>query len=100
MDDDASTRSGWRALAASATGFALVGVGLIGGLTPSHGCPGPGTTAVFGLAPILIVAFAKDRGIDAIVMGSRGTGDMEGLLLGSVSHKVTSLAPCTCVTVK
>ncbi len=47
-----------------------------------------------------IVEFAKDRGIDAIVMGSRGTGDMEGLLLGSVSHKVTSLAPCTCVTVK
>ncbi len=47
-----------------------------------------------------IVQFAKDRGIDAIVMGSRGTGDMEGLLLGSVSHKVTSLAPCTCVTVK
>jgi nucleotide-binding universal stress UspA family protein len=47
-----------------------------------------------------IVAFAKDRGIDAIVMGSRGTGDMEGFLLGSVSHKVSSLAPCTCVTVK
>jgi len=47
-----------------------------------------------------IVEFAKDRGIDVIVMGSRGTGDMEGLLLGSVSHKVTSLAPCTCVTVK
>jgi len=47
-----------------------------------------------------IVEFAKDRGIDAIVMGSRGTGDIEGLLLGSVSHKVTSLAPCTCVTVK
>jgi nucleotide-binding universal stress UspA family protein len=47
-----------------------------------------------------IVEFAKDRGIAAIVMGSRGTGDMEGLLLGSVSHKVTSLAPCTCITVK
>jgi len=47
-----------------------------------------------------IVEFANDRQIDAIVMGSRGTGDVEGLLLGSVSHKVTSLAGCTCVTVK
>jgi nucleotide-binding universal stress UspA family protein len=47
-----------------------------------------------------IVEFAKGRRIDAIVMGSRGTGDVEGLLLGSVSHKVASLAPCTCVTVR
>jgi nucleotide-binding universal stress UspA family protein len=47
-----------------------------------------------------IVQVAKERRADAIAMGSRGLGDAEGLLLGSVSHKVSSLAECTCITVK
>jgi nucleotide-binding universal stress UspA family protein len=47
-----------------------------------------------------IVEVAKERGADAIAMGSRGLGDVGGFLLGSVSHKVSSLAECTCITVK
>ena len=47
-----------------------------------------------------IVQVAKERGADAIAMGSRGLGDAEGFFLGSVSHKVSSLAECTCITVK
>jgi nucleotide-binding universal stress UspA family protein len=47
-----------------------------------------------------IVQVAEEIEADAIVMGSRGLGDIEGLLLGSVSHKVATLAKCTCITVK
>ncbi len=38
-----------------------------------------------------IVSFATERDLDLIVLGSRGLGSSEGFLLGSVSHKVTSL---------
>ena len=48
----------------------------------------------------VIVKTAEAGGYDAIVMGGRGHGDLEGLLLGSVSHKVASLAKCTVITVK
>lgn len=47
-----------------------------------------------------IVQVAERGGFDAIVLGSRGLGDLEGLLLGSVAHKVSSLAKCTVITVK
>ncbi|WP_274427196.1 universal stress protein [Chelativorans sp. YIM 93263] len=46
-----------------------------------------------------IVKFAKEREADLIVLGSRGLGDREGYLLGSVSHKVTSLAACPVLVV-
>ena len=36
---------------------------------------------------------------DTIVMGRRGLGRLSGLLLGSVSQKVASLAPCVVVLV-
>ncbi|WP_265516386.1 universal stress protein [Nitratireductor luteus] len=46
-----------------------------------------------------IVKFSKEREVDLIVLGSRGLGDLEGYLLGSVSHKVTSLADCPVMVV-
>jgi nucleotide-binding universal stress UspA family protein len=46
-----------------------------------------------------IINFAQEHEVDLIVLGSRGTGDIEGYLLGSVSHKVTSLADCPVLVV-
>ncbi|MHA7878738.1 MAG: universal stress protein [Saccharospirillum sp.] len=48
----------------------------------------------------MIVSFARDKGIDLIVMGSRGThSDKDGMLLGSVTHRVASLAKCPTLVV-
>ena len=47
-----------------------------------------------------ILGMIEREGIDLVVMGRRGLGDLGGLLLGSVSHKVAHLADCACLTVK
>ncbi len=47
---------------------------------------------VFGHAAKEIVADAKLHDVGVIVMGSRGRGDMAGLVLGSTAHKVIHLA--------
>ena len=48
----------------------------------------------------IILNLAKATRADMIVMGSRGLGELKGILLGSVSQKVNQLAKCVCVTVK
>lgn len=47
-----------------------------------------------------IVATAKRHDADMIVLGSRGMGDIEGLLRGGVSHRVEILAKCPVLVVK
>ncbi|MFG6139408.1 universal stress protein [Halomonas sp. B23F22_10] len=42
---------------------------------------------------------ASRRGVDAIVMGSRGISDMHGMIFGSTSHKVSHVAECSVITV-
>jgi nucleotide-binding universal stress UspA family protein len=58
------------------------------------------TIAKTGLVARTIVDVAKRQQADVIIMGSRGLGTVEGLLLGSVSHKVVSLADCNVMTVR
>jgi nucleotide-binding universal stress UspA family protein len=44
---------------------------------------------------------AASRGdVDTIVMGTRGLSDVQGLVLGSVAHKVGHGAHCRVITVK
>lgn len=43
---------------------------------------------------------AAQSGADMIVMGCRGLGGLKGLLMGSVTQKVSHHATCTCVTVR
>jgi len=48
----------------------------------------------------VIVKFAKDKEADLIVVGTRGThSDKDGMLLGSVSHRVASKAKCPVLVV-
>jgi nucleotide-binding universal stress UspA family protein len=47
---------------------------------------------IFGYAAREIVNDAKEVDADVIVMGSRGRGDIAGLLLGSTAHKVIHLS--------
>jgi nucleotide-binding universal stress UspA family protein len=48
-------------------------------------------TTVYGFAAREIVGDAKDFDADVIVMGSRGRGDLAGIVLGSTAHKVIHL---------
>jgi nucleotide-binding universal stress UspA family protein len=54
----------------------------------AHGDVG---TTLFGYAARNIVDDAKEHDVDVIVMGSRGRGDLAGLILGSTAHKVIHL---------
>ena len=47
-----------------------------------------------------IVDYAKGNRMDLLVLGGRGRGEVESLLLGSVSTKVSMLAHCKVMLVK
>ena len=47
-----------------------------------------------------ILEVAGHEGVDTIVMGTRGLSDIQGIVLGSVAHKVTHGADCRMIVVK
>ena len=47
-----------------------------------------------------ICTAAEVEKCDVIVMGARGVSDLQGVLMGSVSHKVLQKAPCPVLTVR
>lgn len=58
------------------------------------------THTVIGEPAAAIVAFANRQRCAGIVMGSRGQGQVAGLMLGSVAAKVIYLAKCPVTIVK
>jgi nucleotide-binding universal stress UspA family protein len=63
------------------------------------GVPAVRLQVAWGDAAETIIEAARRERVDAIVIGRRGRGRLAGLLLGSVSQKVASLAPCIVIVV-
>ncbi len=53
-----------------------------------------------GDPPAEIVRYAKDAGIDQIVLGTHGRTGLERLLMGSVAERVMREAPCSVLVCK
>jgi nucleotide-binding universal stress UspA family protein len=67
-------------------------------LLPLH--TGPTTRIfMFGSPAEVIVSMAEEQKADLIVMGARGLGPVKERLLGSVSHRILTLAPCATLIV-
>lgn len=65
----------------------------------SLGVTGVKTECPYGDIVETIIETAKNDHMDMIVVGKRGRGRLSGLVLGSVSQKVVSVAPCAVVVV-
>ena len=82
LTSDESTARARKAVDASVEMLSGAGV-------KAHGLAGH---TIFGYAAREIISAAKEHDVDVIVMGSRGRGDLAGLVLGSTAHKVIHLA--------
>lgn len=58
------------------------------------------THVLEGNPAIEITKFARDNGVDLIVVGTLGKSGIDRLLLGSTAEKVVRIAPCPVLVVK
>jgi len=53
------------------------------------------TVSGLGDAAAFIIEVAEREAVDLVVLGKRGRSRLAGILLGSVSQRVATLAPCS-----
>ena len=58
------------------------------------------TEVIVGHPADQIVRYAKEKNADMVVMGQKGKSKIENWLLGSISKRVSTYAPCTVTIVK
>lgn len=58
------------------------------------------TVVVVGHPADQIIRYAKENNCDMVVLGQKGKSKIESWLLGSVSKRVATYAPCTVTIVK
>jgi nucleotide-binding universal stress UspA family protein len=58
------------------------------------------TTTVLGHPVMEIMRYAKDNGIDLVVMGTHGRGPLGHVVMGSVAERLVRKAPCPVLTVR
>jgi len=66
----------------------------------ARGAPRVTTAIEEGDPATVIIHQATATGASLVLVGSRGLGNIAGLLLGSVSHKVANAAPCSVLIVR
>jgi nucleotide-binding universal stress UspA family protein len=67
-------------------------------LHPMHASPSTKHVRIGSPAEV-IVSMAEEQKADLVVMGARGLGPIKERLLGSVSHRILTLAPCATLIV-
>ena len=58
------------------------------------------TTLERGDPATAVMRYGKRRKVDLIVLGTRGLGQVKGMLMGSVSRKVTNLSDISCLVIR
>jgi nucleotide-binding universal stress UspA family protein len=82
----------------SAEGQSIVAAGQAAAL--AKGVPSPKASVLTGDPAERLLEYAQEHAVDLVVVGRRGVGQIRGLLMGSVSWKVNSLAECPVLTVR
>ena len=82
----------------SAEGQSIVAAGQAAAV--AKGVHSPKTSVLTGDPAGRLLEYAREQAVDLVVVGRRGVGQIRGLLMGSVSWKVNSLAECPVLTVR